>query len=153
MKTRSLFLLGTAAFLVTGVLGATEAYAPDQICTFETSASTYAVVTGPPEHLTIQWHTATGRVESFKWLHDGKTTWYAYGDTPAAHGSVTRVYAYYNQLDLKIAAGPDRWAGIRGYIAPDKSLVNPQPSTFAGVYEATGSAWIVAKGTTTCTAP
>lgn len=153
MKRNLLGTSGAFTSLMVGLWAAPVAsvHAADEICTFKTNDAHYATLTSPGEPIVFKWRKSTGKVSGFKWLHGG-VTWFSFA---AQRGTVLPDGGFPADYHLRVNLGittagyePVRYE-IRGYLEPNISLPN---ATFAGVYEGTGTAWIVAYGELSCVA-
>jgi len=141
--TTQLFAVLAVSFLFVAPITANAA---DRICTFKTDKARYASIKNLAEPLSFKWHTGTGQVTDFSWLHGASAVeWFPYAAQP---GTVTPEINY-NRVELGITTAgfeSTRYT-IKGYLATNIKSSNV---TFAGIYEGTGTAWFVAYGKRTC---
>ena len=120
-------------------------------CTFHADTNLYA--SEPGGELEITWElNAPNEIQSIVWA-PAYAPWFAYGATPADHGHVTGAGYYFDVEGWVTTRGYEPFA----YRLAGKIIKNvhggPSGAVFAGVYEGTGSAWIVADGKVACSSP
>ena len=151
MRTKKLTLpklLGLLSILVL----VNETYAADEICTFKSNSTHYANVASPAETLAFRWRRSTGKVTGFVWQHGSPAVkWFPYAANPGKVVPDEFPGDYHNRVNLGIttAGFESTRYEIRGYVEPNIALPS---ATFSGIYEGTGTAWIVAYGSLTCVA-
>lgn len=142
-------LIGVCLFILTvGFLFLTTAPAYAVDCSFETSAAYYDSVENPGEELSFQWELGSGMVKNFSWkTTENPDNWRI--SFEADRGQVNRDGNYYS-LNLGATTeklkttDPEARDSLTGYLSMIR--VPTDDYALAGIFEGTGTSWLIAKG-------
>lgn len=118
------------------------------ICTFYSATAHYANGSSPEEILSFAWDRNTGKPQYLKWVH-GSAVWFLNKNTL---GQITTEPVDVNYYDVNLRITTAGYETVP-YPLKGKLTVNatrPSGATFAAILEGTGTAWLVADGTLTC---